>query len=149
MPDITAITSILSSVKTASEIAKLLKETDFSLEKAEAKLKVAELIGALADAKMQIAEIRELLVEKEEKIRKLQDELKIKSEILYEKPNYWLKNGEKKDGPFCQTCYDNSNKLVRLQNDEPGYWTCNACRNSFTDCNFNPRQPEGSWRSFT
>jgi len=44
---------------------KLLRETDVSLEKAETKLKLAELVGALADAKLELAEVQNLLLEKD------------------------------------------------------------------------------------
>jgi len=69
MPDITAISSVSSTIKTATDIARYLKESDLSLEKAESKLKLADLVSALADAKLQISEIKELLIEKDKKIR--------------------------------------------------------------------------------
>ena len=62
MVDMAAISQVLSSIKAASDIAKLLKETDISLEKAETKLKLAELVGALADAKLELAEVQNLLL---------------------------------------------------------------------------------------
>ena len=46
MPDISAITAVLGSLKTATEIAKFIRESDVSIERAELKLKVADLIGA-------------------------------------------------------------------------------------------------------
>ncbi len=46
--DIAAIGSLLSSLKTATDIAKFIKDSDVSLEKAETKLKLAELVSALA-----------------------------------------------------------------------------------------------------
>ena len=65
MTEISTISAILGSVKTATEIAKLIKDSYFSLEKAEMKLKLAELISALADAKIEISEIQELILQKE------------------------------------------------------------------------------------
>ena len=50
--DMTAITAVLGSIKTATEIAKYIKDSNVSFEKAETKLRLAELIGALADAKL-------------------------------------------------------------------------------------------------
>ncbi len=44
MPDIAAISAFVGSIKTAAEIAKAIKEAGLSLEKAETKLKMAELI---------------------------------------------------------------------------------------------------------
>jgi len=68
MPDIATISSILTSIKTATEIAKFLKDTNISLERAETKLKLAEMVSALADARLKTAEIQELLIEKDKKM---------------------------------------------------------------------------------
>ena len=47
-----AISSVLSSIKAATDIAKLVRESGLTLEKAEVKLKLAELVEKLADAKL-------------------------------------------------------------------------------------------------
>lgn len=44
MPDMASVSVVLTSIKTATDIAKLLRETDVSLEKAETKLKLAEMV---------------------------------------------------------------------------------------------------------
>ena len=44
MVDLTLFSAALSSVKTAADIAKLLKESDLSLEKAEHKSRLADLM---------------------------------------------------------------------------------------------------------
>jgi hypothetical protein len=133
MPDITAISTILGSIKTATEIAQLLKNSDLSLEKAETKLKLAELIGALADAKIEIAAVRDLVSEKEAQIKALEDAANIKSKLNYQAPYYWLVEGDKRDGPYCQQCYDKSRALIRLQGYGNGYWDCKTCKSNYTD----------------
>ena len=85
--DIPTISAILTGVKSATEIAKYLKDSDISFEKAETKLKLADLIGALADVKMQLADVRELLIDKDEEIRKLQDELKMQGDLFKQLSN--------------------------------------------------------------
>lgn len=137
MDVITTFSTILSSVKTATEIVNILKESDLSLESAEAKLKIAEIVSALADVKMQLADVRELLLEKDEEISRLQEELRIKGNMVFERPYYWLKlEGDNKEGPFCQVCYDKDKKFVRLQGEGDGFWQCNVCKNTFTDGNY-------------
>ena len=59
--DIAAIGSLLGSLKTATEITKFIRESDVSLEKAETKLKLAELVSALADAKLEAVEVQQAL----------------------------------------------------------------------------------------
>ena len=51
MTDIATISAITSSVKTAIDIAKAIKDADVSLEKAELKMRVAELIKRISGCK--------------------------------------------------------------------------------------------------
>jgi hypothetical protein len=136
--DIAAITGVLSSIKIATEIAKLIKDSDFSLEKAETKLKLAELISALVDAKIEVSAIQHTLSEKEAQIRALQDKLSVKQKLEWSVPYYWLTDSEKRDGPYCQHCYDKNQELIRLQGDGEGYWECKACKNHYTDHTYRP-----------
>ncbi len=137
MPDFTAIASILGSVKTATEIAKLLKESNSSLEQAEVKLQLADLISALADAKIETAEVQNLILQKDETIKELQESFQIKKNVKYEKPYYWLYQENKKEGPFCQHCYDKDDRLIRLQSsNDNGYWERKVCSNGYKDSTY-------------
>jgi hypothetical protein len=136
MADIAAIASILGSVKTATEIAKLLKDSDLSLEKAEMKLKLADLISALADARIETAEIQSLIAEKDEKIKQLKETLETNKNVKYDKPYYWLGEGSEREGPYCQHCFDKDGKLIRLQGYGSGYWDCKVCKNNYTDSSY-------------
>ena len=131
--DISAISSALTSVKTASEIARLLKDSTHSLEQAEAKLKLADLISALADTRMQIAEIKETLAEKDGEIRLLNEALLRKSQLEWEKPYYWAIVDGQRDGPYCQKCHDTDSKLIRLQGGKNGVWECLSCKSKVYD----------------
>ena len=143
MPDISTISTILGSVKTATEIAKLLKNSDLSFEKAEMKLKLAELISALADAKMEVSVIQELILQKDLEIRQLQEKIDTQEKMTFEKPYYWKINGAEKEGPFCQHCYDKDGKIVQLQDGENGCWNCTICKNIYLDKNYiEPSGPE-------
>jgi hypothetical protein len=129
--DIAGVGALLGSLKTATEIAKLIKDSDLSLEKAETKLKLADLVSSLADAKLQAAEIQQSLLDRDEKIRKLEGEAKLRAELKWEAPCYWLANTQGQPEPYCQHCYDGSNKLVRLHSDGDGLFQCRVCSNSF------------------
>ena len=134
MVDLTVITSALSGIKSATDIAQFLKGANASLDKAETKLKIAELISALADAKIAIADIKEVILEKDQQISELEQVQNIKSELVFESPYYWLKDPDGKDGPYCQQCYDNDQKLIRLQcPNNNGYWACKTCKSDFKD----------------
>lgn len=133
MPDIASIASILGSIKTATEIAQLLKSSDLSLEKAELKLKLADLVSALADAKIELADVQELLSEKDQKIKELERANEVHCKLTYQAPYYWLVEQDSKDGPFCQQCYDKERVLIRLQGYGNGYWDCKTCKSNYTD----------------
>ncbi len=136
----TAISAILGSVKTATEIAKMLKDSDLSLEKAEMKLKLADLISALADARIETAEIQSVIAEKDERIKGLIKEQKTRENLKYEEPYYWLINNEEKEGPYCQHCFDKDKKLIRLQGYGNGYWDCKVCDNNYTDSSYKEQE---------
>ena len=134
MSEIAAIGSILTSVKTATDIAKLLKNSTVSLEQAETKLKLAELVGSLADAKLEIAEIRDLIMEKDKQIKKLIESQKLKGKMHWKDAVYYCKTEEGEFvGPFCPQCYDSENKVIRLQKVSQGHWRCMTCQNNFFD----------------
>jgi hypothetical protein len=138
--DIPTIAAILGSIKSATDIAKLLKETDVSLKKAEVKLKLADLISTLADAKIEIAEVQDLLREKDTKIRELEEALAVKAKLAYEAPYYWLVQGGEKDGPFCQQCHDAGGKFIRLhKRGVKGGWECKTCGKHFYEKKYEDR----------
>lgn len=139
--DMTAIATVMGSIKTAIDLAKFIKESDVTFEQAGSKLKLAELISALADAKIQVSEIQQLLIDKDEELKAAFERLKVKEAIQWESPYYWLQ-GNQKDGPFCQHCYDTEHKLVRLQGNGEGYWECKACKNNYTDKSHKVESPE-------
>lgn len=149
MDVITTISTALGRVKTATEIAKLLRETDLSLEKAETKNKLADLMGALADVKIQLADVRELLLEKDEVIRKMQEEMEIKGSMVFEQPYYWLETEKGKEGPFCQACFDGEKKLSRLHDYGDGYWRCRVCGKNFDKKELNHHASKDEWEAFT
>lgn len=141
MPDIATIGAILNSVKAATEIAKFLKDTDISLEKAEAKLKLAELVSALADTKLEIAEIQELLIEKDKKIKELQYALTQHEKMVWRDPVYYMQTKDGEKGPFCPQCYDSKRKAIRLQTYEKGCWHCETCNKTFYSQSYDPSGP--------
>ena len=81
--------------------------------------------------KLETAEIKSLIIEKDEKIQSLENQLKLKNDLVYEAPYYWMKNNNDKEGPFCQKCYDADQKLIRLQRGNNDNWGCRNCKGYF------------------
>lgn len=140
MPDISTIASALSSVKTATDIVKLLKDSGLTLEKAEQRLKLAELLSALAELRIQLADVQQVVVEKEKRIKGLEERLDVKAKLRWEQPYYWVIDGDKKDGPFCQQCNDKDGKLIRLQGEGNGLWDCKTCKSIYTDSSYRAQE---------
>jgi len=113
MADIVTFSAILNSVKTATDIAKIIRDSDSNLQSAEVKLNMAELISSLADVKMELADLQTELHLKDVEINKLKDQLNTKFSIAYDSTSevYW-KEGDKT--PYCPACYEADNKLIHL-----------------------------------
>jgi hypothetical protein len=128
----TDIASIVTSLKAATDIARFLKDSELSLEKAEAKMKLADLVSALADAKVELAELQLSLAEKDEQIRSLQEQVELTHSVQWEEPFYWIVRDGEKDGPFCQQCYDKDSKLMRLHSHDRQFWQCATCNHGIS-----------------
>ncbi|HCG8655608.1 TPA: hypothetical protein NKA12_004610 [Vibrio parahaemolyticus] len=115
MTDIATISTALTSLKTAVELAKAVRTSTSALEQADVNLQLADLISALADARIEVSEIQGLLLEKEQLISQLQKQLENQGNAIYEKPYYWLESGGERDGPYCQRCKDVDDLFVGLQ----------------------------------
>src|SRR5690349_6965957 len=102
MADLATIGAALSSLKTATEIVRFIRESDVSLEKAELKLKLADLLSSLADAKMELTEVQDALVEKDKKIAELEDAFQSKDKFVRQYDAYYIagENGEPQGVPF-------------------------------------------------
>jgi hypothetical protein len=129
--DLAAIGGLLANLKTATEIAKFFRESDVSVEKAETKLKLAELISALADAKIEAAEVQQAILDRDEQIRDLKAAAKLRSDLVWRQPCYFLTNAEGHEEAYCQNCYDSEGKLSRLHTDGEGHFQCRVCKQSF------------------
>lgn len=146
MADLTTISTILSSVKAATEIAKLIKDSDLSLEKAEMKLKVADLISSLADAKIATAEINEIIRKKDDRIKELEEAFVFKSEIVRYRDAYYQteEEGIPCGDPYCPNCWETSNKAIHLYYMHP-YEICPNCKIKYAN-HMAPRNPENEFK---
>jgi len=131
MPDITTIAAALNSLKTATDIAKFLRETDLSLERAELKLKLADLVGALADTKLELVEVQESLSEKDKRIVELEDAFQSKDAFVRRYDAYYVadESGNPIGVPHCLRCWENDHKKRQLVHDAKDYRTrvCTSC----------------------
>ncbi len=130
---ITAITTALSSVDSATKIIQGLKETKSFIDNSLVNVKIAELMNAVANTKIDLAEIKYQLVEKENLIKELTKQLETKGKVFYKdsSPFIWMKDNNDIDIPFCQKCYVKNKDIVKVSDDSPmlnkGTHQCPVC----------------------
>jgi hypothetical protein len=132
MPDMPTINALLASVKHSIDVVKAINSSAHTLEQAEIRLKIAELLSSLADAKIQTAEIKDLLQEKDERIAELEDALAIKAQTVRQHDAYYEidAKGAPSGEPFCSRCWEVEYKqihLIRVESGRPPDWKCPAC----------------------
>ena len=131
MPDITTITAVLSSLKTATDIAKFLRETDLSLEKAELKLKLADLVSALAEAKLELIDVQETIAGKDKRIAELEAAFQSKDELVRKYDAYYHVNDKGKPAgvPYCLRCWESDHRKRQLVCDAKDRFqrVCTGC----------------------
>ena len=135
MTEIAAISAFISSIKNATDIARVIKDAGVSLEKAEVKFKVAELIESLAEAKIQASEVKELLQEKDQKIAELEKAFSLKSKLFRDGDAYYetIEDGRPVGAPYCSYCWEANHRAIHLTQimGSLGDWYCPACKNTY------------------
>ena len=117
---------ILATVKSALTVTKQIRDIADNVATAELKLAIANLTGQLADIKIQAVELAGENADLKQQLSKL----KAPPEVEYRDNVYFKLNG---DGPFCPTCHDNDEKLIRIQEVEGVFrdmmkYRCNVCQ---------------------
>jgi len=79
-----------------------------------------------------------------ETVRKLQEKYELRGNVVYEKPFYWLKDGDKKEGPYCQKCYDSICKLIHLQSKDNDIYECLNCNRYYEGPKYVATQSDNS-----
>lgn len=135
MVDIATIGAVLSSLKTATDIAKFIRESDLSFERAELKLKVADLVGALADVKMELVEFQEDFAGKERRIKELEDAFQAKDTLVRRYDAYYRADneGSPMGVPYCLRCWEHDHKQRQLVHNAKEYRirVCTSCGHQY------------------
>lgn len=131
MADLVTVTAVLSNIKTAMDIAKALKDADLSVERAEMKFKIAEMMAALADAKIEVVEIQQLLAEKDRALSELEDAFQSKASLVKQRDAYYETDGEGQaiGEPLCAHCWQVNHKKFNLHYEAKDRFvkSCLAC----------------------
>lgn len=136
MADFGTIAAVLNNIKVATDIAKAIRESDHSIERAELKLKLAEMISALADAKIEVTDVQQLISEKERQIAELEEAFQTKDALVKRFDAYYHvdSDGAPTGEPFCMSCWQVKHKKFNLQQlvSDRYVRVCVACGNQYS-----------------
>jgi hypothetical protein len=129
MDIITAIATATSSLRMAADVGRAIVESDGTLERAELKLKLADMMGAVADARSQIATIQEATLEQQREIQRLKGAFESRDKVLRWHDAYYYINAEGKAAgrAHCAKCWDDA-QLLRILAAHPGNYRVRLCR---------------------
>lgn len=92
-------------------------------QKLEMEKKILELSGAILDLQKENQELRS-------ENQRLQDQSTTRDNLVWEQPVYWLEKDGKREGPYCQVCWDDKKNLARLHGDNHAF-LCRVCEKGF------------------
>jgi hypothetical protein len=132
---------VVASLKSAADIARVLIAAEGTFDKAELKLKLADLMVALAEARTQAAGMQDSISSMADELADAKKKLAFAGTMVYEAPYYLNMADGQRDGPYCASCWDGRGKqAIRLYQNAPGYWICNTCKVAVFDKTY--RDPE-------
>lgn len=114
-----------------------------SIMSSESKFKESELKYKLADVMSQLVDIKPNmqaeLQKKDTIIRELREKLNIKESMEFRSPVYYKRTDVEFKEPFCQKCFEDAGKQIRLTENSHNYcdgsiyhkWKCNACLTAY------------------
>jgi hypothetical protein len=126
---------LVSSISTAIDIVKKLRELDRKVSEADFKMLLADLTSELGDAKLNAANLKIELAESKERVGQLERELAQRSDAEPELHEGAYIFGDQKRH-YCTGCYDRSGKKILLNEltgiwRDFGKWQCPACEKHF------------------
>ena len=117
------------------ELVKLIRNSGSSLEKAELRFKMADLVEALADLKMQLAAVQEDMAGRDKRILELEGAFEVKDELRRVNDAYYRvgADGKQHGPPRCMRCWE-VDKVQRsvVHSAERGLGSiCPACKSTY------------------
>lgn len=111
MADISSLSTAIAGIRHATEIARLIRDAGPTLADAEQKLKLAELLNALADAKIAIAELKDNAEEKDSELKRMREALTTKAKLKHSGTFY---TSEGDTTPYCPRCWEVDHRSIHV-----------------------------------
>lgn len=129
------IASTLASVTAALGLVKELRAIDAQYDKAELKLKIADLTEALSEAKLGLVDVAEQIQAKDSEIAKLNEQLQFRAAKLVDKGHFRYfadEHGNATGVPICPVCERKGLFLRSAQDRKNGAgsvsYVCPSCK---------------------
>ena len=122
-----AVPAINSALTLFDRVFKIVKGSK-NIEAQEAMLSLREALLVVKEDNLSLKQDNLAL---KEELASFKRSTEVESRIVFDYPNYYVlaKDGTK-DGPFCKSCKDKDNKLIRLTVRKPdAAWYCDVCSN--------------------
>lgn len=112
-------------IKTASDAIKTSGKSAGLQAFVDLQTAMLELIQQRHEQVLEIVQLRET-------IKQLEQDKTRGEHITFDGSSYWKTIGDRRDGPYCQVCYDKEGKLARLRvfKGTGVNWKCNICQNT-------------------
>jgi hypothetical protein len=82
----------------------------------------------LLEAREEALKLQEENLSFKARIKELENKLSVKENLEWDGKSFWKINQDgKKDGPYCQRCYETEERLVHLQDLGMGQLHCVRC----------------------
>jgi len=133
---------LMAGLATASKAYELAKDAKATADK----FKNVEMQGQLVDLMSALVDVKAEAVAKSTRIAELEEQLALTRAMTFDGELYWQGEGDDREGPFCQRCFDDAKKAVRLQ---PGStygvpWNCKVCDSDYGSYKASPSYiPDG------
>ncbi|MFN4165396.1 MAG: hypothetical protein ACK4GK_12535 [Ferrovibrio sp.] len=129
------IPQILTSVSTAIDIAKGLREATNVVSEAESKFKLAELTSKLADVKIALADMQEELHTKDKEIARLREAFAIRETLIDKNNQKYVpdKDGNPVGYPVCPRCLTVDGRIIQMQQNGRSMMvaSCPECQRTY------------------
>lgn len=86
-----------------------------------------DLYRQILDLQQEALELVEENINLKNEIREFKNKMDLQEKLTFHDNMYFINNDDENDGPYCTTCWDSENKLVRLHELSYGGHICNAC----------------------
>jgi hypothetical protein len=129
------VVDLVSSISTAIDIVKKLRDLDKKIGEADFRMLLADLTSELGDAKLNAANLKIELAEAKAQIQQLERQLSRRSETEPElRDGAYIFGDEQRH--YCTGCYDSKGMKILLNEITGpftafGKWECPACDKKF------------------